>query len=247
MNRKLHISFLLTAVLTLLMGVSLFAQSTSGPINITSFAGTDGVMAGDNIAEAFNRGESINVKGTYGNPGAATAAWVTYDVYKPDWSGTSYSLQQFIANETTGVLDGNIDFDYVLAEDAALFGQFNDSTDVNDVKTAFHIIQVRVAYDPAEDTFWNVFIEVAEGETSSTIRPVLKDLEIYPNPAEQEVFISTDNGKEKFVQVFDVSGKLLIEQTMRSNRLDVSSLESGFHIIRVEQDGKVGGQKLMIK
>ncbi|MEN0046706.1 MAG: T9SS type A sorting domain-containing protein [Bacteroidota bacterium] len=247
MNEKLHFSFLLTAVFTLFMSVSLFAQSTAGPIEITSFAGSDDIMAGDNFAETFSPGDVINVQGAYGNIGAATAAWVTYDVYKPDWSGTSYSLQQFIANDTTGVLDGNINFDYVLAEDAALFGQFNDSTDVNNIRPAFHIIQVRVAYEPAEDTFWNIFIEVNDEGTSSTISPILQGLNIYPNPASKEIMINTESGAEMNVQVYNLSGQLVLERTMRGNSLDISGLDSGFHIIRVEQDGKVGGQKLMIK
>ena len=247
MQRKFYTSFLLLAALVLSSTSILSAQSTAGPIEITSFAGSEEITAGENFPHTFHPGESFNIKGMYGNIGAAQAVWATYDVWLPDWSGTGYSGLQPIANDTLGTLDGNIDFDYVLGEDAPYVGQFHDSSDVNNVLIAFHILQVRVAYEPHEDTFWNIFIDVQQDVGTATVHPVLEGLEIFPNPATEEITINTPESLEKTVRVFDATGKAVLETSIFGNQLDISQLNAGFYLIRVEENGKVAGQKLMIK
>lgn len=245
--------YTLTVLLALFTVATTFGQSTAGPIQITSVADSTNVVAGNNFPYVFQRGETINIQGAYGltapSGGVAKAVWATYDVYAPDWSGVLYTNTQPIANDTVGTIDGNINFDYILANDAAYFGEHHDSTDPGDIKNAFYILQVRVLYDPVEDTFWNLFIEVDESSVGTrTIRPMLNNLNVYPNPATEQLFVTTDDDtKAKNVQIFDISGKLVLEQTLDTNHLDISSLQNGFHIIRVEQDGKVGGQKIMIQ
>lgn len=232
-------NFYTTLVLMLALALSVHAQSTAGPIEITSVAGNEEVVAGDNFPEVFLQGQTVNVKGSYGNIEMATSAWVAYDVYAPDWSGTVYSEQQFIADGTMGELNGNIDFDFVIPEDAAVFGSLDAGS------PAFYILQVRVAYDPIEDTFWNLFIQVEE--STAVTYPVLEGLEITPNPATDLISISTPNSLEKNVQIYNMMGQLVLESNMTDDNLDVSDLSSGMHIIRVEEEGKVSGQKLMIE
>lgn len=374
--KKIYTSFFLLVAITIFSVTTLSAQSEEGPIEITSFADSTNIMAGDNFGRTFKQGDTIHIEGAYGNIANATAVWVTYDIYKPDWSGLAYTAQQFVANDSIGTLDGVIDFDYVIPEDAGLLGQFDDGDAI-----AFPIIQVRVSYDPDVNTFWNIFIDV-EGEvaepvlplnvltvndvdangatimanqgesvritgnyvtdnvtsvtaaylvfnpdwseaysnvqtiadaTTGTIDgninfdysipndapvfgssddvtdpnmplggfyllqvrvntdpaqdifvntnievgesdkttgfylPVLEGLEISPNPADSYLRIITPQDAEKHISIFDASGKMLLEQTLNSNFLDISALQKGFHFIRVEQDGKVGGQKIMVE
>ena len=376
MYSKIYTSKLwLLAVMVFATSV-LFAQSTEGPIEITSFADSTNITAGDNFQYVFMQGESIKVEGAYGNIANAKSVWVTYDVYAPDWSGLVYSTgQQIVANDSIGALDGVIDFTFVLPDDAAVFGQFHEA----DGPVANHIIQVRVEYEPAVNTFWNIFVEVAGdaveqippltissidgtspdgilvpaatgesvnimgtyvtenvtdvtvgylvfnpdwseayshvetiesgdnidgvinydytfpidaplagsvddisdpnnpvagnyllqvrvnadppvdvfynanvevregGKTTSFHLPVLEGLKISPNPALNDLKITTPSDLEKHITIFDTAGKRVMETTMTGDRLSIGNLQSGFHIIRVEQDGKVGGMKIMVE
>lgn len=227
------------------------AQSTAGPIQITSFADSTNITAGDNFPRVFMRGETINVQGAYGDIALAQSAFITYQVFASDWSGIVYDSAYTFLDVANGVgtANGTINENYTFEPNAAYFGQHHDSTDLNDIKTAFYFIQVRVVYNPINDTFWNIFVEVSENTVGTkTIRPMLNSLKVFPNPAIREVTVETDdNLAEKFVQVFDLSGKLVLEKTMTGNVLDISTLNTGFHIVRVEQNGKVGGMKLMVK
>jgi hypothetical protein len=245
MKKNFYNSFFAFAILMMAISFSATAQSTAGPIEVVSVAGDDTVMAGDNFPEIFQPGDVISIQGAYGNIGNAVAVWATYDIYQPDWSGLAYTDQQFIANDMVGVLDGSINFDYTLAADAPLFGAFDDATDPNDVKPAFHILQVRVAYEPMEDTFWNLFIVV--DEESGTRQPVLEGLEIFPNPATDRLQITTPNNGKKIVRVYNMTGQTVIDTVLSGNELDISQLETGFHIVYVEEDGRVSGQKIMVK
>lgn len=355
---------------------ALIAQSTDGPIEVTSFADSTNITAGDNFQYVFQQGESIHVQGAYGNLANAVEVWVTYDVYAPDWSGLVYtSGKQIIANDSIGTLDGVIDFTFVLPEDAAVWGQFHEA----DGPVANHIIQVRVQYEPHVDTFWNIFIEVEGeeteqippltisaidgtdpagilvpaatgesvnimgsyvtdnvtdvtvgylvfnpdwteaythvetiesgdnvdgvinydytfpidaplagsvddlsdpnnpvpgfyllqvrvnadppvdvfynanvevsegGKTTSFYLPLLEGLDISPNPALNDLIIETPYpNSDKHILIFNNAGQQVMETTMQGNRLDISKLQSGFHLIRVEQEGKVAGRKIMI-
>lgn len=376
--KKIYTSCCLIVALVLVSLTNVLAQSEEGPIEITSFADSTNVTAGDNFQRAFMQGETIKIEGAYGNIANAVSAWVTYDVYAPDWSGLVYSSgQQIIANDSIGTLDGVIDFEFTFPEDAAVFGQFHEE----DGPVANHIIQVRVAYEPEVNTFWNVFVDVqgeevvmeaplaitsiddvdpagmvipatqgesvniqgtyvttdvtsvtaaylvfnpdwseaysnvqtiadaSTGTLDGTINydysfpadaptlgsvddvsdpnmplagfyllqvrvntdpvqdifvntnvdvgegdkttglwlPVLEGLKISPNPANSYLKIDTPEDKEKHISIFDAIGKRVVEQVLGDNILDISNLEKGFYFLRVEQDGKVGGQKIMVE
>ncbi len=231
-------NFYTTLVLLFALAFSMNAQSTMGPIEVNTIGGNE-VVAGDTYPENIPQGTTLNVTGSYGNIGNAVAAWVAYDVYAPDWSGRVYNEQQFIADGTMGELNGTIDFDFTFPEDAAVFGSLDTDS------PAFYILQVRVEYDPAEDTFWNLFVQV--DESTGTTFPVLEGLEIAPNPATDLISVSTPNNLEKNVQVYNMTGRLVLETNTMNGQIDVSTLAPGMHVVRVEEDGKISGQKLMIK
>ncbi|RMG29224.1 MAG: T9SS C-terminal target domain-containing protein, partial [Bacteroidetes bacterium] len=226
-------------------------SSCSGPIAITSFADSTNIQPGDNFPREFHRGDTINIKGLYGlNPPGLVldSLWVTHDVYAADWSGLEYmGTPQMVVNRHSGLgtVDGNIDFNYIIPEDAPFFGAFHDSTSGGPV--ANHIIQVRGFYPPdlGLDVFWNIFIKVVPKETSIQ-RPELQGLEIFPNPATSFITIQTPGNQEKRVQLFDATGKLVLDKRMSSELLDISGLHAGLYIIRVEEDGKVAGKKIII-
>ncbi len=55
-------------------------------------------------------------------------------------------------------------------------------------------------------------------------------LNIYPNPGVNYIFI--ENAKNDFIEVFDLTGNLLIKETLTNNSLDISRLSKGLYIIK---------------
>ena len=60
------------------------------------------------------------------------------------------------------------------------------------------------------------------------------DMRIYPNPVDGNfvTILSPVNGT-KYIQVFDIMGKRVMDTSINNNTLDVSSINSGFYMIKV--------------
>jgi hypothetical protein len=73
------------------------------------------------------------------------------------------------------------------------------------------------------------------------------DIEIYPNPSSRYFNIGGDV-KNAQLQVFDVTGKMVLEQhhIYTSNAIQ-HNLQTGVYIIRLTQTGKVGYKKLVVE
>lgn len=69
---------------------------------------------------------------------------------------------------------------------------------------------------------------------------------LYPNPAEDVIFIGIGNNfKTIQVMVYDITGHLVLSQTMNSHELDISNLTSGAYTIKIEVDDAVITEKLI--
>jgi len=74
------------------------------------------------------------------------------------------------------------------------------------------------------------------------------DMRIYPNPVDGNfvTILSPINGT-KYVQVFDIMGKRVMDTSINNNTLDVSSINSGFYMIKVTIDGQSKISKLIVR
>ncbi|MCQ2284570.1 MAG: T9SS type A sorting domain-containing protein, partial [Bacteroidales bacterium] len=67
------------------------------------------------------------------------------------------------------------------------------------------------------------------------------DVEIYPNPAENTLFINFDNNQYNVsnIQLFDINGRLISSEQVEANvnSINVSNLTSGCYFIRLS-DGR---------
>ena len=75
----------------------------------------------------------------------------------------------------------------------------------------------------------------------------IENMIIYPNPANDGFvnIVSSEMG-DKFVELFDINGRKVLSTSISGERLDISSLEAGFYMIRVTIDGKSSTSKLII-
>jgi hypothetical protein len=84
--------------------------------------------------------------------------------------------------------------------------------------------------------------EPALGNTKNEI----EGLRIYPNPANDIVTISSNTMAVKSVQLFDVTGKQIMN-VETSSTINVSSLAKGIYVMKVTEEGKTSTSKLIIK
>ena len=77
-------------------------------------------------------------------------------------------------------------------------------------------------------------------------------LSVYPNPAENETFVTIEDAGFNEVSVYDMQGRMVSSMTYVANAgeqvsLDVESLNSGVYFVRVSNDGAVRTAKLVVK
>lgn len=71
-------------------------------------------------------------------------------------------------------------------------------------------------------------------------------INFYPNPAKDKLYINSSSSQSSVIRIFDVFGKLRIEDSNNSKELDISSLEKGFYIISFIEGEKKFTAKLVI-
>ncbi|MEM9051001.1 MAG: T9SS type A sorting domain-containing protein [Bacteroidota bacterium] len=82
---------------------------------------------------------------------------------------------------------------------------------------------------------------------STVDRDIIPGLRLYPNPAENQVTLLTEDGGNLDVSILDLSGRLISNQ-ITSRLLDVSELQSGLYLVRVtDSKGRIGTKKLVIE
>ena len=74
------------------------------------------------------------------------------------------------------------------------------------------------------------------------------DMRIYPNPVDGNyvTILSPVNGV-KYVELFDLNGRRIMHTSINNSTLDVSSINSGFYMIKVTIDGQSKVSKLVVR
>lgn len=74
-------------------------------------------------------------------------------------------------------------------------------------------------------------------------------LSIYPNPVTTggKVYISTAKNLEKQIEIFNVLGKSIYQGKLIGKELDVSSLDPGIYILKIQEENSKATRKLVIR
>ena len=75
----------------------------------------------------------------------------------------------------------------------------------------------------------------------------ISGLKVYPNPANTNLFITSDNNEVKEVTVVDVLGKVVLNTKVTNAPINVSALTSGVYMVKVTEAGKTATRKLVIE
>lgn len=116
--------------------------------------------------------------------------------------------------------------------------------------------QFALRQDSTSETPFILFDELRIGTSWADVTPVtlsnnefnLDSLTIYPNPTNTGfVNIKSPNTDAMSVQVFDILGKQVKNETLTDNTLNVSNLNTGVYILKITQNNATTTKKLVIK
>jgi hypothetical protein len=79
-------------------------------------------------------------------------------------------------------------------------------------------------------------------------QPGIDGLSFYPNPVSTgKIFITSKSSIDKEVVVFDVLGKKVLQATLTSKELNISTLSPGVYIIKIREGEATATRKLIVK
>lgn len=87
-------------------------------------------------------------------------------------------------------------------------------------------------------------IKVTSGALSVSQNEI-SGLQVYSN--NNLLFVTSDSSNDKNVVVYDMLGKVVVNETVSSQPINVANLSSGAYIVKVTEDGKTATKKLVIQ
>lgn len=76
----------------------------------------------------------------------------------------------------------------------------------------------------------------------------IEGFKLYPNPTYSDVvYITTKHNAVKDILVYDLFGEIVLRQQSSYKELDVSKLDAGVYIVKVNEQNKTISRKLVVK
>jgi hypothetical protein len=113
----------------------------------------------------------------------------------------------------------------------------------------FYDWKVKDAFDKCYSAIVPLTVNVQEINTSIVSPNNNAGLSIYPNPASSFINIKNNDGGEFNIDLYDMSGRLLLEEKSKQANtiIDISKLASGIYSIYMTKDGQKSNTKLVIQ
>jgi len=83
---------------------------------------------------------------------------------------------------------------------------------------------------------------------NTTASNEIEGFKLYPNPTfDDVVYITTKNNAVKDILVYDLFGEIVLKQQSAYKELNVSNLDAGVYIVKVNEGTKSITRKLVVK
>ena len=77
---------------------------------------------------------------------------------------------------------------------------------------------------------------------------VIEGLNFYPNPVSNgKIYITSKSALDKEITIFDVLGKKVLQATITTKELSISTLSPGVYIIKIKEGEATATRKLIVK
>jgi len=124
--------------------------------------------------------------------------------------------------------------------------------------------RINLATETTVEDFWDleVVVFLQNNSTKEVVQSESKDvafntglnqeelsgLMVYPNPARDEVFVNLDAASNARLSVFDMNGKLMLQEGIQQNtRINTQGWTPGLYMIQVQDGGKMSSRKVMVQ
>ena len=76
----------------------------------------------------------------------------------------------------------------------------------------------------------------------------ISGLNMYPNPVKNgNLYITSNSSEAKSVEIYDILGKQVLNAKVSNNTVNVSNLQGGAYIVKINEEGKTATRKLIIE
>ena len=191
---------------------------------------------------AFENFESYLISPTFDLSGSSDVV-VSYSEYVefPTWADTHTLLysEDYVDDVSTAT--------WVVLNDVIPSGDTWHDNGPYALPTTGTTVNIAFRYTGNDAANWHID-DVSVWSTLSIDDVDTLDMIIYPNPVDGNyVTITSPVNGIKYVEVFDINGRKVIDTAINNNTLDVSSINSGFYMIKVTIDGKTKISKLIVR
>ena len=164
-------------------------------------------------------------------------------------SGTWTTVTSLDANEilTTSILATAVDGN-ALANRTSISSTVNISATPWLTGTTFWIRWVDANAAGADSTLAiDDFTFKGTSNVLSTKQNSISGLRVYPNPAKNNLFISSDNNEVKQVEIYNVLGKVVLNTKVTNAPINISAISSGVYVVKITEAGKTATRKLVVE
>ena len=71
---------------------------------------------------------------------------------------------------------------------------------------------------------------------------------LFPNPAKNDFTIKLDNNKDSYLQILDITGKVIYQKNFKKDLLvETTSFKSGIYFVRIENDNNIITEKIIVE
>ncbi|PWH82175.1 T9SS C-terminal target domain-containing protein [Algibacter marinivivus] len=151
-----------------------------------------------------------------------------------------------VALNTDGGVAAGIRDDFMTVSPSTTWATF---TSTFTASNTFVVIYVRSlgAADESTETFWDN-ISLQEDITASTKDALTSKINIYPNPANDYIQIESKDVQISSFEMYSLVGqKVIFSNNLVNSRLDISSLNSGIYLLKVNTDNGSLTKKIIVE
>jgi hypothetical protein len=85
-------------------------------------------------------------------------------------------------------------------------------------------------------------------ENKQQVPAAIEGLSFYPNPVSNgKIYITSKSSLDKEITIFDVLGKKVLQATITTKELNISTLSPGVYIIKIKEGEATATRKLIVK
>jgi hypothetical protein len=108
-------------------------------------------------------------------------------------------------------------------------------------------VRASAAIDSSNEVFYDN-IELYDTASLSTKDILASKVKLFPNPAKDYITVLTNNVQISSIEMYSVLGEKVISQnTLTNNRLNVSGLSNGIYFMKINADGSSATKKVVIE